>query len=78
MQGTTMKMRSVDAVELPAGKPVELKPGGLHVMLLDLKQPLSKGDRVPLVLRIEGADRKVVEQTVTIEVRDVAPMMKSR
>ena len=78
MQGTTMKMRPVEAVELPAGKPVELKPGGLHVMLLDLKQPLSKGDRVPLVLRIEGADRKIVEQAVSIEVRDVAPMMKSR
>ena len=77
MQGTTMKMRPVDAVDLPAGKPVELKPGGLHVMLLDLKQPLSKGDRVPLVLRIEGADRKVVEQAVSIEVRDAAPMMKS-
>ena len=78
MQGTTMKMRAVDAVELPAGKAVELRPGGLHVMLQDLRQALASGDRVPMILRIEGADRKVVEQAVSVEVRDAPPMMKSR
>ncbi len=77
MQGTVMKMRAVDAVDLPAGKPVELKPGGIHVMLMDLRQPLASGDRVPLILRIEGPDRKIVEQAVSVEVRDAAPMMKS-
>lgn len=77
MQGTTMKMRPVDGVDLPAGKAVEFKPGGLHVMLQDLHQTLSGGDRVPLVLRIEGADHKVVEQAVSVEVR-AAPTMKTR
>ena len=41
MEGDVMKMRAVPALELPAGKPVELKPGGYHVMLLDLKAPLA-------------------------------------
>ena len=73
MQGTTMKMDAVDALELPAGKAIELKPGGYHVMLMDLKQPLKKGDRFPLTLRIEGANKKLTEQTVSIEVRDTPP-----
>ncbi|MEO8937895.1 MAG: copper chaperone PCu(A)C [Burkholderiaceae bacterium] len=78
MQGTTMKMRPVAAVDLPAGQPVELKPGGLHVMLMDLRQPLSTGDKLPLTLRIEGPDHRIVEQAVSIDVRNAAPMMKPR
>ncbi len=78
MQGTTMKMRPVAAVDLPAGQAVELKPGGLHVMLMDLRQPLSSGDKLPLTLRIEGPDHRIVEQALSIDVRDAAPMMKSR
>ena len=77
-EGTTMKMRPVDALDLPAGKAVELKPGGPHVMLMDLRQSLSSGDRLPLILRIEGPDRRVVEQAVSVDVRDAPPMMKSR
>jgi periplasmic copper chaperone A len=69
MDGTTMKMRAVDGVDLPAGKAVELKPGGIHVMLMDLKTPLKAGDSLALTLRIEGADHRVVEQTVPVEVR---------
>ena len=73
MKGTTMSMRAVDALDVPAGKRVELKPGSFHVMMMDLKQPLKKGDRVPLVLRVEGADHRTVEQTVSVEVRDAPP-----
>ncbi len=73
MQGSTMRMHAVGALDLPAGKAVELKPGGYHVMLMDLKQPLRKGDKLPLTLRIEGADRKITEQTVLIDVRDAPP-----
>jgi copper(I)-binding protein len=58
MEGTTMRMRAVGSLELPAGQAVELKPGGYHVMLMDLKQPLSAGDVVPLSLVIEGKDGK--------------------
>ena len=46
------------SLELPAGQAVELKPGGYHVMLMDLKQPLNAGDTVPLSLVIEGKDGK--------------------
>jgi copper(I)-binding protein len=58
MDGSVMKMRAVPAVELPAGKPVDLKPGGYHVMLMDLKQDLKAGDAVPVTLVVEGAGGK--------------------
>jgi periplasmic copper chaperone A len=53
-----MKMRAVDVLELPAGKTVELKPGGYHVMLMDLKGQVKDGDTVPLTLVVEGRDGK--------------------
>jgi len=58
MDGNVMKMRAVPALELPAGKAVDLKPGGYHVMLMDLKQPLKEGESVPLTLVVEGKDGK--------------------
>jgi len=58
MEGTTMRMRPVPSLELPAGKMVELKSGGYHVMLMDLKQQLKAGDTVPIVLVVEGKDGK--------------------
>jgi hypothetical protein len=58
MEGTTMRMRAVASLELPAGRAVELKPGGYHVMLMDLKQQLKAGDTVPLTLVVEGKDGK--------------------
>jgi copper(I)-binding protein len=50
MEGDVMRMRPVRALELPAGKMVELRPGGMHLMLMDLKQPLVTGTSVPLTL----------------------------
>jgi len=63
MQDNVMRMRQIPALELPAGKTVELKPGGYHVMLLDLKQQVKEGDTVPLTLVFEGKDgtRETVE-----------------
>ncbi|MBU0746034.1 MAG: copper chaperone PCu(A)C [Gammaproteobacteria bacterium] len=55
MEGDVMKMRAVPALELPAGKTVELKPGGYHVMLLDLKAPLAKDSSVPITLVFQDA-----------------------
>jgi copper(I)-binding protein len=55
MDGGVMKMAAVPAIELPAGKTVELKPGGYHLMLMGLKQQLRAGDQVPLTLTIEGS-----------------------
>lgn len=55
MDGDVMRMRAVPGLDLPAGKAVELKPGGYHVMLLDLKSPLAKDSRVPLTLSFTDA-----------------------
>ena len=73
MEGTTMKMRAIPAIDLPAGKPVDLKPGGLHVMLMDLKEPLSPGDSVALTLVVEGKDRKRETIEVKATVRGAKP-----
>ena len=56
MEGGVMRMRPVTRIELPAGGTVKLAPGGLHVMLVDLKQPLKPGDKVPLTLTVQRAD----------------------
>jgi periplasmic copper chaperone A len=61
MKGDVMEMRQVDAIELPAGKAVELKPGGLHVMFIGLKQPLALGSKVPVTLKFERAGEVKVE-----------------
>lgn len=51
--GEVMRMREVEGVEVPPGGEVELKPGGLHVMLLDLIRPLLEGEEVELTLLFE-------------------------
>lgn len=61
--GDVMRMRPVSSVELPAGATVRLAPGGLHVMMMDLKRPLAAGDRVELVLVIETGGEKTVIRT---------------
>jgi len=58
MDGNVMKMRALPkGLALPAGKPVALKPGGYHIMLMELKQPLKDGETVPLTLLVEGKDK---------------------
>lgn len=69
MQGDVMKMRQVPDIALPAGRTVELKPGGYHVMLLDLKQQVKEGSSVPLTLVIEGKDGKRESVEVKAPVR---------
>lgn len=64
-----MEMRPVDRIDVPAGGTAELKPGGYHVMLLDLVEPLVVGETLELTLTFEGAG----EQVVTVEIRDAAP-----
>ena len=58
MDNNVMKMRQIPGLALPAGKAVELKPGGYHVMLLDLKAQVKEGDVVPVTLVFEGKDGK--------------------
>ncbi len=66
--GTTM-MHAVPDLELPADAEVVLEPGGYHVMLLELAEPLEAGDRFELTLEFARAD----DTTVTVEVRDDEP-----
>jgi copper(I)-binding protein len=56
VEGGVMRMRPAGNIELPAGKAVKLAPGGLHVMLMDLKRPLKPGEKVPLALTVQRAD----------------------
>jgi len=65
MDAGVMKMSAIDALAVPAGKTVELKPGGYHVMLMDLKQPLKEGETVPLTLTFE--DKAGRKQTLEIK-----------
>ena len=72
MDGNVMKMRAMpNGLALPAGKLVELKPGGVHVMMMDLKKPLKAGDTVPLTLVFEGADGK--RETLQLQATVKAP-----
>ena len=77
MEGSVMKMRAVTSLALPAGKAVELKPGGYHVMLMDLKGQVKDGDTVPVTLVVEGKDGKRQNIEVKAPARTMAqPAMK--
>lgn len=67
-----MKMRPLPALDLPAGQAVELKPGGYHIMLLDLKQPVAQGSTVPLTLVFEAKDGQRTTQELQAPVRAVS------
>lgn len=64
MDKDVMRMREVKGVDVPARKSVELKPGGFHLMLIELKAPLKPGDKVPLTLRFEKAGEVKTELAV--------------
>ena len=73
MDGDVMKMRAVPALDLPAGKTVELKPGSYHIMLLDLKAPLAKGSAVPLTLVFQDAQGTESRLDLSLPVAAAAP-----
>jgi len=72
MDGEIMKMRPINGLDLPAGAPVELKPGGYHIMLMSLKAPLEAGQTVPITLTLKSADGTQSEQTVEALVHALA------
>jgi len=65
MENGVMVMRPMKDIALPKGKTVQLKPGGLHVMLIDLKGQIKEGDKTPLTLTVQGADGK--QQKLAVE-----------
>lgn len=73
LDGDVMRMRAVPVLELPAGTPVELKPGGFHLMLLDLKAPLAKDSTVPLTLTFKDAKGVESKLDLTVPVAASAP-----
>ncbi|MDP2824066.1 MAG: copper chaperone PCu(A)C [Sulfuritalea sp.] len=77
MDKDIMRMRALpNGLALPAGKTVELKSGGYHVMLMDLKQQMKDGDTVPMTLVIEGKDKKRSMIDVKAPVRPLATATK--
>jgi len=72
MEGGVAKMRAVTRIDLPAGKPVALKPGGYHVMLMALQQPVKEGDTVKIALTFEGRDGKRTTAEIAAHVRGLA------
>jgi len=64
MNNNVMRMRRVEAIDVPAGATVALEPGGYHLMLLDLKRDLAAGETVKLTLRFERAGTVEVDAPV--------------
>lgn len=64
MEDGMMRMRKVENLEVPAGETVELKPGEMHLMLIDLKDPLAAGGRYPLTLTFKVAGKVQTEVEV--------------
>ena len=73
MEGDVMKMRAIPGLDLPAGKAVELKPGGYHVMLMDLKMPLQKDTTIPLTLTFKDAKGVESKTELKVPVQQAAP-----
>lgn len=67
-----MKMRQIPEINVPAGGEALLKPGGLHIMLIDLTAPLTTNKAVPVTLKFEDGS----EKTLNLPVKSVNPMMQ--
>lgn len=75
MDGGVMQMRALaGGLNLPAGKAVELKPGGYHVMLMDLKAPLQIGAIVPMTLVVKNPQGGESRVEMKVKVSNAAPM----
>ena len=74
MDGDVMRMRPLPkGLELPAGKAVQLKPGGYHLMLMDLKLPLQKDTTIPMTLTLRDSKGVQSTQELRVPVLSAAP-----
>ena len=73
MDGNVMRMRALPELDLPAGKAVDLKPGGFHIMLMDLKAPLAKDTQMPLALVFKDAKGQERRMDLQVPVATVPP-----
>jgi copper(I)-binding protein len=70
MKDGVMEMKAVEAINVPANGKVELKPGGYHIMLINIAKPVKVGDTVPLKLTFETADKKTFTVDVSAKGKD--------
>lgn len=73
MEGDVMRMRAIDQLTLPQGVAVDLKPGGYHLMLQQLKAPLVKDTQLPLTLVFQNAKGETSRLSLEVPVRMMAP-----
>ena len=73
-EGGVMKMRPVPAIEIKAKGEAILKPGSLHVMMIDLKAPMKEGDVVPITLSFDDGSSKQVDAKVVRPMPAAMPM----
>ncbi len=69
MANGIMKMRMLEELSLEANKPVSLKPGSFHLMMMDLKKPLKAGEEVTFRLCFEDNNGKITDQHITVPVK---------
>jgi copper(I)-binding protein len=69
MKNGVMKMRMMETMPLPAGKMVKLAPGGFHLMLFDLKKPLTAGETIEIELSVKDAKDKIGRQKISLPVK---------
>lgn len=64
LEGDVMKMSPISSIEIPSGGSVSLEPGGKHIMLINLKLPLTLGEKIPLTLNFEKSGSLTVEAQI--------------
>jgi periplasmic copper chaperone A len=78
VDGGVMKMRALGKLALPAGKTVALKPGGYHLMLMDLTQPLKEGETIPVTLTFVDKEGRTTTQEIKAPVRALTAAMPAQ
>ena len=71
MDGDVMRMRELQALDVPVGRSVKLEPGGLHLMLIGLRAPLGVGDKIPLQLHLDKAG--TIDVVLDVQLKPIAP-----
>lgn len=69
MKGDVMEMRQIESIDVKPGQTTKLEPGGLHLMLINLKKPLKPGDQVPLVLNFKQGGKPRIAKGIKVPVK---------
>lgn len=77
MENGVMRMRRLEGLDIPAGETVAMAPGGYHIMIIDVEEPVQVGSTVPLTLTFETAGNVTIDATVSMTLpssAETAPM----